>query len=106
MRVQLFVATLTYLTRPDDLRAIETAEKYVRDGLDSCAIFGKGLFSWLLYNLAGVLADARRGDKEEVWEFFNSALRDLDQQGLLFVGRKDFTYPTMFGKSVRRGLRS
>src|SRR5207244_4130796 len=57
---------------------------------------GKGLYSWLLYNLAGVLSDARRGEREDVWELFNTALRELDQQGLLFVGRKDCTYPTVF----------
>ncbi|HET7436897.1 MAG TPA: AAA family ATPase [Thermoanaerobaculia bacterium] len=96
MRVQLLVATLTYLTRPDDLRAIASAEEYARAGIDSCANFGKGLYSWLLYNLLAVLADARRGEKEEVWERFNSARRELDAQGLLFVGRKDCTYPTVF----------
>jgi len=96
MRAQLLVATLTYLTRPDDLRAIASAEKYAHEGIDSCANFGKGLYSWLLYNLLGVLRDARRGEKEEVWELFNSAFRELDQQGLLFVGRRDCTYPTVF----------
>jgi len=96
MRVQLLVATLTYLTQSDDLRAIEAAQGYVRDGLDGCATFGKPLYSWLFYNLAGVLSDAAHGEKDVVRKFFDTAIHELDQQGLLFVGRKDCTYPTVF----------
>jgi len=96
MRAQLLVATLTYLTRPGDPVAVATAEKYVRAGIDSCAKFGNGLYIWLLYSLAGVLSDVRRADRQDVLDLFYSAFRELDQQALLFVGRKDCTYPSVF----------
>jgi hypothetical protein len=96
MRAHLLVATLMYLSDPGDLRVIARAENHVRAGIDSCVKFGNGLYSWLLYNLSGVLRDARSAEKEEVWEQFGAARRDLDLQSLFFVGRKDCTYPSVF----------
>jgi len=43
-----------------------------------------------------VLSDVRRADRQDVLDLFYSAFRELDQQALLFVGRKDCTYPSVF----------
>jgi type II secretory pathway predicted ATPase ExeA len=96
MRAQLFVATLTFLTRPDDDAAIDAAEKHVQAGINNCAKFGNGLFIWLFYNLAAVLCDTRRAKRQTVSDLFNSAIRELERQSLLFVGRRDICYPSVF----------
>jgi len=68
----------------------------VRAGIDNCARYGNGLFIWLFYNLAAVLCDVRRAKRQAVSELFNSAIRELDRQSLLFVGRRDICYPSVF----------
>ncbi|HJQ40853.1 MAG TPA: AAA family ATPase [Thermoanaerobaculia bacterium] len=96
MRSQLFVATLTYLLEPRDAAALDEAEQHVNDGISHCAKFGNGLFEWLLYNLAAVLKEARGAKPQVVARLFATAMRGLDRQALLFVGRRDFTYPSLF----------
>jgi hypothetical protein len=96
MRSQLFIATLTYLLAPRDTAALDEAEQHVNAGISNCAKFGNGLFEWLLYNLAAVLKEARGAKPQVVANLFATAMHGLDRQALLFVGRRDFTYPSLF----------
>ena len=96
MRAQLLVATLTYLGDANDPNSIGRADSLAAAGIDSSLRFGNGLFLWLHYNLRGVIAQARGARSEDVAGFFNAAIRELHAQSLLFVGRLDFTYPSLF----------
>ena len=90
LRLQLFLATLFYLSKN-----FNAARKYIGQGIDSCIKFGYGTYLWHFYNLRAILDTAAKQNRNVVQASFETAYRILQQQNLLFLGNCDFTYENM-----------
>lgn len=87
LRIQLFLATLSYLEKK-----YENAQQYIGQGIDSCVKFGYGTYLWHFYNLRAILDTVTRKNRNIVQRSFETMYRILRQQNLLFLGNCDFTF--------------
>lgn len=90
LRLQLFLATLFYLSKNFSI-----AKQYIGQGIDSCIKFGYGTYLWHFYNLRAMLDTTTKQNRNIVQTSFETAYRILQQQNLLFLGNCDFTYENM-----------
>lgn len=90
LRLQLFLATLFYLSKN-----FSATRQYIGQGIDSCIKFGYGTYLWHFYNLRAILDTATKQNRNIVQSSFETAYRILQQQNLLFLGNCDFTYENM-----------
>jgi hypothetical protein len=92
-RCYLILATLNYLSEPHSTQEAHVSTKLADAGINFSLRRGYMTYVWMLYNLKGVVGLRGDASTARINAPFETMLRYLKSQGLLFLGNRDDCYP-------------